>query len=39
MCQKDIVNIFNKLLSKYKVNFFDEDPSKFSQKITTKISI
>ena len=39
MSQKDIFNMFNKLLSKYKVNFFDEDPSKFSQKITAKISI
>ena len=36
MSQKDIVNMFNKLLSKYKVNFFDEDPSKLPQKIITK---
>ena len=36
--QKDMINMLNRLLSKYKVNFFDEDPSKFSQKITTKIS-
>ena len=35
---EDMINMLKRLLSKYKVNFFDEDPSKFSQKITTKIS-
>ena len=36
--QKDMINMLNRLLSKYKINFFDENPSKFSQKITIKIS-
>ena len=38
MPQKDMINMLNRLLSKYKINFFDENPSKLSQKITIKIS-
>ena len=35
---KDMINLLNRILFKYKVNFLDEDSSKFSKKITTKIS-
>ena len=33
---KDMINMINRLLSKYKIIFFDEDPSKFLKKWLTK---
>ena len=36
--QKEMILTLKKLLSKYNINFFDEDPSKFSQNIIYTIS-